>query len=129
MKGDIGCNLSILGVDRDLWKFYLMFLSPGWPKLFEKNPHKNSYIYKKIRTIRTFFFEKSVQSVHFREKSVKSVQKNLILRKKTSKLKKFIFSLLYHSFSFVFVCKQRLTLHCFKIYLKQKWLHCAVYRW
>ena len=27
MKGGIGWNLSILGVDRDPWEFYLMLLS------------------------------------------------------------------------------------------------------
>ena len=27
MKGGIGWNLSILGIDRDPWEFYVMFLS------------------------------------------------------------------------------------------------------
>ena len=75
---------------------------------FIKNPHI-PYISEIIRTIRTFKKKKSVQSV----------QKRLIFSK-TSKTKNIKISrFFYHSFSFVFVCEQRLTLYCFKINLNQ----------
>jgi len=44
MKGGVGWNLSILGVDRVPWEFYLMFLSREIDNKTVSNLYENLYI-------------------------------------------------------------------------------------